>query len=316
MKSMTKAKKSGVQREDRVQAIRAFNRFYTGMIGVLREGLLRSPYSLTEARAIFELAQQEATEVVDLRRRLGIDPGYLSRILARFEADGLVGRERSASDGRRQTIRLTEQGRAAYEMLDTRSAVEVRELLARLTEEDQRRLLGAMRAIREILEDSRRPEPFVLRSPGPGDFGWVVHRHGVLYADEYGWDDSFEALVARIVADFVEHRDPRREQAWIAEVDGERAGCVFCVKKEEKVAQLRLLLVEPSARGMGIGRRLVEECMRFARRAGYEQMMLWTNDVLADARRIYERVGFRLVEEERHHSFGHDLVGQNWWLEL
>jgi DNA-binding MarR family transcriptional regulator/GNAT superfamily N-acetyltransferase len=292
--------------------VRAFGRFYTNVIGVLREGLLGTPYSLTEARVIFELAQRDATELADLRRVLDIDAGYLSRIVARFETDGIAMRQRSEADRRRQVVRLTARGRAVFERLDQRSAEEVRALLAQLNEEDQRRMIGAMRAIQEILRDSPRRQLVVLRPPGPGDFGWVVHRHGALYAEEYGWDDSFEALVSRIVADYLEYRDPQRESAWIAEIDGEPVGCVLCTKKEEKVAQLRLLLVEPSARGMGIGTRLVEECMRFARRAGYERMMLWTNDVLEDARRIYEHAGFELVEEERHHSFGHDLVGQNW----
>jgi len=301
---------------DRVAAVRAFNRFYTTVIGVLREGLLRTPYSLTEARVIFELAQREATEVPDLRRVLDVDAGYLSRILAQFETDGLVRRERSSSDGRRQVIHLTDAGRAVFSMLDARSAEEICRLLSGLTEEDQRRLVAAMETIRQVLEDAPPLDAFVLRPPEPGDYGWVVHRHGVLYAQEYGWDETFEALVAQIVADYVVHRDPRRERAWIAEVDGESVGCVFCVQKEEKVAQLRLLLVDPRARGMGIGTRLVEECIRFARRAGYEQMMLWTNDVLEQARHIYERVGFELVEEEKHHSFGHDLIGQNWWRRL
>jgi DNA-binding MarR family transcriptional regulator/GNAT superfamily N-acetyltransferase len=300
-------------RDDRTTVVRAFNSFYTNVIGVLREGLLRTPYSLTEARVIFELAQRDATELVDLRRVLNIDAGYLSRILARLEANGIATRERSGADARRALIRLTDHGRAAFEMLDERSSGEVRGLLSRLTEEDQRRLIGAMQAIQEILGDSARTQPIVLRAPGPGDFGWMVHRHGLLYAEEYGWDETFEALVARIVADYVEHRDPKRESAWIAEVDGEPVGCVLCVKKEERVAQLRLLLVEPNRRGMGIGTRLVAECMRFARRAGYEHIVLWTNDVLEDARRIYERAGFELVEVERHHSFGHELVGQNWW---
>lgn len=296
--------------------VRAFNRFYTNVVGALREGLLRTPFSLTEARVIFELAQRDATEVADLRRTIDVDAGYLSRILGRFEADGLVKKQRSSSDGRRQVIRLTPQGRTAFEMLDRRSAEEVEALLSRLTDEEQHRLIDAMKTIEDILGEPSRSRAIVLRAPTSGDFGWVVHRHGVLYRREYGWDETFEALVARIVADYVEHRDPRREAAWIAEVDGDRVGCVFCTKKEEKVAQLRLLLVEPSGRGMGVGSRLVEECVRFARRAGYEEMMLWTNDVLADARRIYERVGFKLVEEDKHHSFGHDLVGQNWWLKL
>jgi DNA-binding MarR family transcriptional regulator/GNAT superfamily N-acetyltransferase len=283
------------------------------VVGLLREGLLRTPYSLTEARVIFELAQREATEVADLRRVLDIDAGYLSRIVARFDADGLVERQRSSSDARRQVVRLTEDGRAAFELLDQRSATEVRALLSGLREEDQRRLVGAMGAIRRVLEGSPAPGSVALRPPAPGDLGWIVHRHGAVYAEEYGWDESFEALVGRIVADYADLRDPERESAWIAELGGEPVGCVLCVRKEDKVAQLRLLLVEPRARGMRIGTRLVEECIEFARGAGYERIMLWTNDVLEDARRIYERCGFELVEEEQHESFGHRLVGQNWW---
>jgi DNA-binding MarR family transcriptional regulator/GNAT superfamily N-acetyltransferase len=260
---------------------------------------------------IFELAQRDASELADLRRVLNIDAGYMTRILARFETDGIATRERSRADGRRQVIALTDRGREVFEMLDQRSGEEIRALLSRLTEDDQGRVIGAMGAIRRVLEGSPRPEP-CLRPPRPGDFGWVVQRHGVFYAEEYGWDESFEALVARIVADYIDHRDPKRESAWIAEVYGEPVGCVFCCKKEENVAQLRLLLVEPSIRGMGIGTRLVDECVRFARRAGYRHLMLWTNDVLEDARRIYERAGFELVEEEPHRSFGQELVGQNW----
>jgi DNA-binding MarR family transcriptional regulator/GNAT superfamily N-acetyltransferase len=297
---------------ERVAAVRAFNRFYTNVIGVLHQGLLDTPYSLTEARVIFELAQRDATELVDLRRGLDVDAGYLSRILARFESDGLVKRERSAADGRRQVIQLTGRGREAFAVLDRRSAEENSALLERLTDEDQRRLLAAMGVIRELLEDAPRPASFVVRPPEPGDLGWVVQRHGAIYAEEYQWDETFEALVARIVADYIDHRNPRREGAWIAEVDGEPAGCVFCVQKEVSVAQLRLLLVEPRMRGRGIGSRLVTECLRFAKRAGYEQIVLWTNDVLVDARRIYERAGFKLREEGPHHSFGHDLVQQVW----
>ncbi|MPZ88184.1 MAG: GNAT family N-acetyltransferase [Nitriliruptorales bacterium] len=297
---------------DRVTTVRAFNRFYTGVIGVLREGLLGTPHSLTEARVLFELAQREPTDAADLRRSLDIDAGYLSRVLARFRTDGLATRERSAKDGRRQVIRLTEQGRVAFETLDARSADEIRGLLARLSDEDQRRLVGAMEVIREVLGGCPRRGAYVLRPLRPGDLGWVVHRHGVLYAEEYGWDETFEVLVARIVADYADHRDPRRENAWIADVNGEPAGCVFCMKKNERTAQLRILLVEPGARGMGIGARLVEECIRFAKRAGYEELILWTNDVLEHARRIYQRAGFELVDEEPHHSFGHDLGGQHW----
>jgi DNA-binding MarR family transcriptional regulator/GNAT superfamily N-acetyltransferase len=299
-----------------VAEVRAFNRFYTNVIGVLREGLLETPFSLTEARVIFELAQRESTAVTDLRSDLDLDAGYLSRILSRFEASGLVVRERSPDDGRRQITRLSATGRDVFQTLDSRSAERVRELLTPLTNGQQRQLLDAMETIRRLLQRRPGASSIVLRPPGPGDFGWVVHRHGALYAEEYGWDESFEALVARIVADYVEGRDPQREAAWIAEVDGEPVGCVLCVRNEEKVAQLRLLLVEPRARGQGVGTRLVNQCLRFARQAGYEEMVLWTNDVLDAARRIYERAGFELREEEPHHSFGGDLVGQIWWRAL
>jgi DNA-binding MarR family transcriptional regulator/GNAT superfamily N-acetyltransferase len=302
--------------QDRIASVRAFNRFYTNVIGLLREGLLSTPYSLTEARVIFELAQREATELAELRRALDIDAGYLSRIVARFEADGLIARERSAEDGRRQIVRLTKAGRDAFELLDERSAVEIGSLLSELREDEQWRLVEAMGAIRGVLERPSGAPPVTLRPPGPGDLGWVVQRHGALYAEEYGWDETFETLVARIVADYAESHDPDRERAWIAELDDRPVGCVFCVEKEPHVAQLRLLLVEPSARGMGIGTRLVAECISFARAAGYERIMLWTNDVLEDARRIYERCDFELGEEEAHRSFGRDLVGQNWWRPL
>jgi DNA-binding MarR family transcriptional regulator/GNAT superfamily N-acetyltransferase len=296
----------------RVAAVRAFNRFYTEVIGVLGEGLLDTPYSLTEARVLFELAQEGATEAAALRRRLHLDGGYLSRILGRFEGRGLLVRTRSTVDGRRQVMRLTPQGRAAFALLDQRSAAAVDGLLAGLRDEEQRRLLAAMATIRGVLGGTSPAAGYVLRALRPGDLGWVVHRHGVLYAEEFGWDETFEALVARIVADYGEQHDALAEHAWIAEVDGESAGCVFCVRRDADTAQLRLLLVEPRARGLGIGARLVEECLRFARRAGYRHIMLWTNDVLAAARRIYERAGFTLVDEEPHHSFGHDLVGQHW----
>jgi GNAT superfamily N-acetyltransferase len=236
----------------------------------------------------------------------------LSRILARLESEGLARRQRSSSDRRRQTISLTQRGRSAFKALDRRSSEEVRALLMPLTVENQHRLLGATELIRTILDDAPPSFSYLLRPPLPGDYGWVVNRHGVLYAHEYGWNESFEALVARIVADYIDHRDLRREGAWIAEMDGEPVGCIFCVRREEKVAQLRLMLVEPRARGRGIGTRLVQECLRFAGRARYERVMLWTNDVLHDARRVYERAGFELIETEEHHSFGRDLVGQYW----
>ena len=299
-----------------VSTMRGFNRFYTSVIGVLDEGLLHTPYSLTEARVIFELAQRATTDVPDLRRDLALDAGYLSRILARFAMDGLITRHRSTTDARRQVVSLTEAGRTVYDTLDTRSQAEIEPMLARLPDRDRHRLVAAMRTIQQVLGDGTRPRGYLLRPPQPGDLGWVVSRHGASYAQEYRWDATFEALVARIVADYVDGHDPQRENAWIAEVDGQPVGCVFVVRRDDDVAQLRLLLVEPSARGMGVGTRLVEECLRFARRAGYRQMMLWTNDVLTDARRLYERAGFELREEAPHHSFGHDLVEQTWWRTL
>ena len=299
-----------------VAAVREFNRFYTNVLGLLREGLLDTPYSLTEGRVIFELARADNAEVAALRTWLDIDRGYLSRILARFEADGLVTRQRSASDGRRQVISLTEHGRSAFRMLDARSAGQISALLSERSQADQRRLTTAMASIREVIEGPPRPPEFVLRAPEPGDLGWVIQVHGAMYASEYGWDATFEALVARVVADYAAGHDPRRERAWIAEAGGRPAGCVFCVRKSDTTAQLRLLLVEPWARGMGIGDSLVTECVAFARGLGYSEMVLWTNDILAAARRIYQRAGFQLVDEEKHHSFGHDLVGQTWRLGL
>jgi DNA-binding MarR family transcriptional regulator/GNAT superfamily N-acetyltransferase len=319
---------------DPVAAVRAFNRFYTNVIGLLRGGHLGTPYSLTEARVLFELARREETEVAALRQSLDIDAGYLSRILARFDSENLTVRQRSAGDGRRQVTRLTEAGQAAIAELDARQNEQTAGLLADLGEQDTRRLLAAMADIQGVLPGGAgvtgdgatgdgasagpgatppaRPRAWLLRPPRPGDLGWVVHRHGAVYARDYGWDETFEHLVARIVADYAAGRDPRREACWVAEVDGEPAGCVFCVRKDDETAQLRLLLVEPSARGLGIGARLVEECLRFARAAGYRQIMLWTQDCLTAARRIYQAAGFELVSEGKHHSFGHDLVEQTW----
>ena len=294
--------------------MREFNRVYTNVIGLLHGGYLDSPYSLTEARVLFELAQGGECEISSLRGALDIDAGYLSRILARFETDGLITRERSTADARRRVIALTGPGRQAFADLDQRSAADIGTLLGRLTEVEQQRLTGAMGTIREIVT-AGPPTAFVLRAPEPGDLGWVIQRNGALYAQEYGWDASYEALVARIVADYAGRGDAG-EAAWIAELDGSPAGCVFCMRKSDLTAQLRLLLVEPHARGLGLGARLAGECVSFARRAGYREMVLWTNDVLLAARRIYQRAGFRLAGSERHHSFGHDLVGQDWRLPL
>ncbi|MGH3390807.1 MAG: bifunctional helix-turn-helix transcriptional regulator/GNAT family N-acetyltransferase [Actinomadura sp.] len=295
-----------------IATVRGFNRFYTGVIGVLHEGLVGTAYSLTEGRMIFELAQREATEVSELRRVLDLDAGYLSRLLAKFEAGRVITKERSPADARRQIVRLTVHGRDVYEMLGRRADDEIAAMLGGIAGDRRRRLVAAMATVQGILDDAPRSPAYVLRPLRPGDLGWVVHRHGLLYAEEYGWDHTFEALVARIVAGFAEGHDPRREAAWLAEVDGEPVGSVFCMRKDDRVAQLRLLLVDPRVRGMGIGARLVEECLRFAAAAGYAEIMLWTNDVLADARRIYERAGFELAAEEPHHSFGRDLTGQIW----
>jgi DNA-binding MarR family transcriptional regulator/GNAT superfamily N-acetyltransferase len=295
-----------------VAGVRAFNRFYTNTIGLLRGKYLDTPYSLTEARILFELGQRDASEVTDLRHAVDIDAGYLSRILSRFESDGLIGRQRSAEDGRRQVIWLTDSGRSVVAGLDGRSAAQTGDMLSAVRDDDRRRLLDAMHVITDVLSEAPHPRGYLLRAPQPGDMGWVVQRNGAVYAEEFGWDASYEALVARIVADYVDHRDPEAEAAWIAEVDGSPAGCVFCVRENATTARLRLLLVEPWARGLGIGGRLVEEVLRFARRAGYSDITLWTNDVLVEARRIYQRAGFTLDNESRHHRFGHDLVGQNW----
>jgi DNA-binding MarR family transcriptional regulator/N-acetylglutamate synthase-like GNAT family acetyltransferase len=301
----------------RIDAIRRFNRFFTRRIGVLREGLLHTPYSLTEARILFEIANHHDLTASDLSRELGLDPGYLSRILAGFKRRDLIERTPSESDARRLLLALTPEGRDAFSLLDARSREEVAEMLGELSEEEQQRLLEAMRTIERILDKGfKYSEPFFLRTHEPGDMGWVVHRHGVLYAREYGWDERFEALVARIVADFINNLDPARERCWIAEMEGERIGCVFVVKANDEVAKLRLLLVEPKARGLGLGSRLVEECIRFARSRGYKTLTLWTNSVLDAARHIYEDQGFMLVEEEEHHSFGKGLVGQTWELAL
>ena len=301
---------------DKVSAIRAFNRFYTRHIGVLSAGLLDTPYSLTEARILFEIGARETCETGELRRMLGLDAGYLSRILSRFETDGLITRERSAADARRQVIRLTETGRKARAMLDERSAEQIRGVLAPLSEEDQRRLVSAMGVIQEILGGARPAQPYVIRPPRPGELGWVVHRHGVLYHDEYGWDETFEQLVLDIVAEYVAGQGDKGVAAWIAELDGEPVGCIACTRQDAETAKLRLFLVEPSARGRGIGTRLVDECLRFARGAGYKRITLLTYDVLADARRIYQRAGFRLEDARPEHAFGKDLVRQSWSREL
>ena len=305
--------------QQRVRAVRRFNRFYTRKIGVLREGAYRSPFSLTQVRVLYELAHRDRPTATELGRDLGLDAGYLSRILRGFEKRGLVAKTRSATDGRRTHLALTTQGRKVFAPLDARSDDEVAAMLSGLSGDEQGRMVAAMHTVQELLGErdaSRPPAAFVIRTPQPGDLGWVVHRHGAVYAREYGYDAEFEALVAEIVARFVQRYDPKRERCWMAERDGDLAGCVFLVQKSPTVAQLRLLLVEPAARGAGLGTRLVDECARFARQAGYRKLVLWTQSELRAARRLYETAGFTLTSKERHHSFGKDLVAETWVLDL
>jgi DNA-binding MarR family transcriptional regulator/N-acetylglutamate synthase-like GNAT family acetyltransferase len=297
--------------------MRHFNRFDTRRIGVLQDHFLRSEYSLTEVRVLYEVSRLEQPAAKDLATALDLDPGYLSRILRRLTRVGLIQSEPSPHDGRQTLLRLSPRGRKALGELDGRSSLLIGELLRTLPEEGQSRLIGAMRTIEDLLEDpSRERVPYVLRAPRAGDMGWVLQRHGALYAEEYGWNEQFEALVAEVLSGFLRSHDPRRERCWIAERNGQNVGCVFVVKKSASVARLRMLLVEPSARSLGIGTRLVAECIAFARHAGYRRLVLWTNDVLVDARRIYERAGFRLVDEKKNEEFGHTTRAQNWELDL
>ncbi len=303
--------------EQRIAIVRRFNRFYTKQIGLLGESYLETPFSLTEARVLYELAHRERPSATELARELALDAGYLSRILRGFERRRLLTRTRSKSDGRQSHLALTARGRAAFAPLDVRSREDIGGLLARLGPSEQRRLIDAMRAIETLLGGTPgSTASYVLRPHRPGDMGWVVHRHGALYAQEYGFDERFESLVAGVVAKFVERYDPRRERCWIAEQDGEIVGSVFLVRRSRSVVQLRLLLVEPKARGLGIGERLVTECVRFARQAGYRKITLWTNSVLRAARRLYQAAGFRRVHREKHRSFGRALVGETWELTL
>ncbi|MGW7527039.1 bifunctional helix-turn-helix transcriptional regulator/GNAT family N-acetyltransferase [Streptomyces sp. NPDC054783] len=302
-----------------VQDVRAFNRFYTGVIGALDYGRhLYAPYTLTESRVLYELAQVPHLDAVDLRTLLDLDAGYLSRILNRFEDAGLIERWPSQRDPRRRRVRLTERGREAAALLDERARETVGTMLLAVAPADRPRLAEAMRTIRDILgEDGAPSGEAVLREPRPGDLGWIVQRNAALYAAEYGWNADYEGLVARIVADFAEDHDPHLERVWIAEQAGRPVGCVMCVRDDAPgTARLRLLLVEPETRGHGIGDRLVRAVIDFARGVGYRDLVLWTNDVLGGARRIYQRHGFVLVAEKPHRSFGKDLVGQDWRLDL
>jgi DNA-binding MarR family transcriptional regulator/predicted N-acetyltransferase YhbS len=301
--------------EPRIAAVRRFSRFYTSVIGALQEGLLQSRFSLTEARVLFELANREGSSASTLGRELGLDAGYLSRILQRFAQERLLTRTVSEADRRQSVLTLTETGRAAFAPLDARSREEVGGLLARLPEDAQAEVTGAMARIEALLGVVPAAE-LRLREPQPGDIGWVVARHGALYAQEYAFDARFEALVARVAGGFLAEHDPARERCWIAERDGVNLGSVFLVRADNELAKLRLLLVEPAARGLGIGKRLVGECIAFARAIGYRRITLWTNDVLVAARGIYQAAGFRLVASKPHSDFGPPCVGEDWELEL
>jgi DNA-binding MarR family transcriptional regulator/GNAT superfamily N-acetyltransferase len=303
-----------------VQDIRTFNRFYTNVIGALDYSRqLYAPYTLTESRVLYELAHSPHTDAADLRTELSLDAGYLSRILNKFEEDGLIERTQSKRDPRRRHVALTPRGRETAALLAERANESVGALLATVPSADRPRLAEALRTVREILSDGRAPrrENVVLREPAPGDLGWIVQRNAAVYTAEYGWNTDYEGLVARIVADFAEDHDPHLERVWIAELDGRPVGCVMCVRDDAPAtARLRLLQVEPEARGLGIGDRLVGAVVDFARGVGYRDLVLWTNDVLTAARRIYQRHGFVLVAEKAHRSFGKDLTGQDWRLDL
>lgn len=296
--------------------IRAFNRFYTRHAGLLEEHLLASEFSLTEVRVLYELAHRKGLSATALGRELGLDPGYLSRILAKFSRRGFLRRRPAKGDARQYLLELTPAGRRAFAPLDRASDRAIAELLSALAEPDVATLLAGMRCIRQVLGDGSTDLPVVLRPHQPGDLGWIIHRQAVLYHREYGWDETYEALVARILADFVTSFEAKRERSWIAERSGRIVGSVFVMRKSADTAQLRLLYVEPCARGQGLGQRLVDECIRFAYASGYRKLVLWTNDVLASARRIYDAAGFRLIEEAPHHSFGKDLIGQTFELDL
>jgi DNA-binding MarR family transcriptional regulator/GNAT superfamily N-acetyltransferase len=312
---------------DRVEALRAFNRFYTRRLGVLNEGLLDSPFSLAESRLLWEFAHHAQPTASELARALELDPGYLSRLLRRLKERGLVDSTRSTRDARQTHLTLTPAGREAFAPLEERSRAQMAELLSALPEPRQQQLMDAVATLHRLLDDepaASTPLPYLLRPHRPGDMGWVIARHGAVYARDYHWDMRFEALVARIAADFIDRFDPRREACWIAERDGENVGCVFLVQARDEttheplpgIAQLRMLLVEPAARGLGLGPRLVAECERFARLAGYARITLWTNSLLTAARNIYRRAGYVLDASEPHHSFGHDLVGETWHKDL
>jgi DNA-binding MarR family transcriptional regulator/N-acetylglutamate synthase-like GNAT family acetyltransferase len=301
-----------------IAEIRRFNRFYTRYIGVVNSSVLKTEFSLAEARVLYEVANRETPTATEVGKALGMDPAHVSRILRAHQRHGLIARERSETDARQALLRLTAKGRKTYDTLDLRSRDQVEAMLASLPPGGPARIMGAMRTIEELLGERpvERQRPYLLRTHQPGDMGWVIERHALIYSREYGWDDTFEGLVAKIAGEFLEKFDPKKERCWIAEQDGERVGCIFLVKKTEKVAKLRLLIVEPKARGSGIGRRLVSECVRHARQVGYKKMTLWTQSHLHAARRLYEEAGFQLTKSWANHAWGKDVISETWDLEL
>ena len=306
-----------MQNESYIKSIRGFNRFYTRQLGLLNEHLVASPFSLTEARVMYELAHRNDATASALGADLGIDAGQLSRILRDFEKRGLLIKIKSEDDARVTLLRLTEKGRTEFGALNRLSAAQIDDLLSKRSESEKERLVAAMNEIETILREEGRPDrSFILRPPHSGDYGWMIQKNGEIYAREYAWNEEYEGLVAKIVAEFISNFDPRLERCWIAEKDGENIGAVFVVKADEHVAKLRLLIVDPKARGLGVGKKLVSECTRFAREKGYKKITLWTNSVLTAARHTYEKEGYKLVRREPHHSFGHDLVGETWELAL
>ncbi|MEZ5428474.1 MAG: helix-turn-helix domain-containing GNAT family N-acetyltransferase [Pyrinomonadaceae bacterium] len=303
--------------QELIESVREFNRFYTKQIGLLNEHLLESPFSLTEARVMYELASRGACAAAELSGELNLDAGQLSHILRRFEKKNLIQKKKSKTDARQSILSLTELGHKEFKKLNNLSHNQIGTLLNDLGEEKSRRLARAMGQIKTLLSPEKEfDKSFVLRNPNPGDFGWVVQKNGEIYAEEYHWDEEYECLVAEIVAEFIKNFDGKKERCWIAEKDGENIGAVFLVKKDDEIAKLRLLIVDPKARGLGIGKRLVQECTRFAKTVGYKKITLWTNNVLIAARNIYEKEGYKLVKSETHRSFGQDLTGETWELDL
>jgi DNA-binding MarR family transcriptional regulator/GNAT superfamily N-acetyltransferase len=307
--------------ESRIAAVRRFNRVYTRQIGVLRKTYLDSPYSLGEARVLYEIARQNSPTASDIGRALDVDAGYLSRVLRRFEKGGLIARTASAQDARQSHLALTARGKKAYKPLEARVQRDTGDMLGKLAPADQARLIAAMGTIETLLGGESATKPieergYSLRPPVPGDFGWVVKRNAELYAQDYQWTEPFEGVCAQIVADFANKYDAKRERCWIAEMNGERIGCIFLAQETATVARIRLLLVDPKARGLGLGARLVDECVNFARTAGYKKITLWTHSVLTAARHIYQKNGFKLMRSEKHKSWGRPVVSEHWDLEL